>query len=83
MLRYATFSGFVRSLASFFFGVSSYSVRCYIEFSLEARGTQFLYLTVSWNRGCAVMTHVASLRKNRPFDSISGRFTPIRPTDPR
>ena len=26
------------------------------------------------------MTHVASFRKNRLFDPISGRFTPIRPT---
>ena len=27
------------------------------------------------------MSHVADSRKNRLFDPISGRFTPIRPTD--
>ena len=29
------------------------------------------------------MSHVADSPKNRLFDSISGRFTPIRPTNQR
>ena len=34
-------------------------------------------------RSCAVMSHVADSPKNRHFEPISGRFTPIRPTNHR
>src|SRR5271165_1697796 len=32
---------------------------------------------------CAIMSHVADSPKNRHFEPISGRFTPIRPTNQR
>ena len=51
---------------------------------LSALGwTATLDITVFSNSSCAVMGHVAYSPKNRLFEPVSGRFTPIRPTNPR
>ena len=51
---------------------------------LSALGwTATLDITLFSNSSCAVMGHVAYSPKNRLFEPVSGRFTPIRPTNPR
>ena len=51
---------------------------------LSALGwTATLDITLFSNSSCAVMGHVAYSPRNRLFEPVSGRFTPIRPTNPR
>ena len=45
--------------------------------------TADLDITLFLNSSCAVMGHVAYSPKNCHFEPVSGRFTPIRPTNPR
>ena len=42
-----------------------------------------LAITAYRYRSCAVWTYVACFRQSRHFEPFSGRFTPIRPTNPR
>ena len=59
---------------------------CSIKLLLFLSGhgwTTTLDITVFSNSSCAVMGHVAYSPKNRLFEPVSGRFTPIRPTNPR
>ena len=51
---------------------------------LSALGwTATLDITLFSNSSCAVIGHVAYSPRNRLFEPVSGRFTPIRPTNPR
>ena len=51
---------------------------------LSALGwTATLDITLFSNSSCAVIGHVAYSPKNRLFEPVSGRFAPIRPTNPR
>ena len=59
---------------------------CYIKLRLflSALGwTATLDITLFSNSSCAVIGHVAYSPRNRLFEPVSGRFTPIRPTNPR
>ena len=83
MLRHATFSGSGRNLASLVFGVSCCKISFCVCFSLELSWAAILAITAYRDRSCAVWRYVACSRQSRHFEPFSGRFTPIRPTNPR
>ena len=76
-------SGFVPEFAAPCF---RRKLMCSIKLRLFLSGlgwTATLDITVFQYGSCAVMGHVAYSPKNRLFEPVSGRFTPIRPTNPR
>ena len=83
MLHNATYSGFRQKFGELGFRrnlIWKWDLRPFLS-RLSSDAT--LDLIACLKRSCAVMSHVADSPKSRHFEPISGRFTPIRPTNQR
>ena len=83
MLHNATFSGFRQKFGELGFRHNSIYKLDLRPFLSRLSSDATLDLIAYLKRSCTFMSHVADSPKNRHFEPISGRFTPIRLTNHR
>ena len=77
MLRFATFSGFFESLASYDFRRKLLFHDVLGQFLPELRENRLVGLTLLWQSGYTDLDYVACCAKTRHVDPVLARFTPI------